>query len=81
MRYNLRFGADGELELSRSPLEVEQVLLEVGLLRLEICYLVLQLLALILLIEVGLLHVFFSLEDVSCEILPDLLGLPGEGIV
>ena len=57
------------------------MLLQVGLLRLQVGDLRLQFVVLVLLVQVRVLHVFFGLQHIVCQVFTDLLGLASQGIV
>ena len=75
------FGADLHFQVACSSLQVEQVLLEVGLLSLESGNLILQIIVFIFLIQIGVLHVFFSSEDIVCQLLSNVLGLSRDLVI
>ena len=57
------------------------MLLEVSLLSLKCGYLALQFIVFILLVQIPLLHVFLSLQHVRCQLLANVLSLPGQIVV
>ena len=72
---------DLQLQFGSPSLQVEQVLLQVSFFCFECSDLSLQLIVLVLLTEIGILHVLFGLEYFGSQVFSDIFCLSGQGIV
>ena len=68
------FSTNHHFKLACSSLEIKKMLLKIGLLSFKSCDLILHVVIFVFLGKVFILHVFFSLQHIICQLLSNVLS-------